>query len=157
MTASLSAASFTAGTGTLASNYALPTTASGGGAISPATVTAAIIGTPTRPYDGTASATLTPASFSLAGLLSGQSFTVTQASGTYNSPNVASATTVTASLSDASFTAGTGTLAEQLHVADHRQRPRRGSLRTIRDSPSIIGNPMQQASTVDERSRPPRR
>ncbi len=111
VTASLSATNFTAGSGTLASNYTLPTTASGAGSITPATVTASIIGDPTRAYNGTTTATLTSANFSLSGLVSGQSFTVNQTTGAYNSPNVVSATTVTASLSATNFTAGTGTLA----------------------------------------------
>jgi hypothetical protein len=78
--------------------------------ISPATLTATIIGNPTRTYDGTTEATLTSANFSLSGLASGQSFTVTQTAGTYNSAYVVSATTVTASLSASNFTAGTGAL-----------------------------------------------
>ena len=66
----------------------MPTTASGAGRSRPETLTAAIIGDPTKTYDGTTTATLTPANFSLSGLVSGESFTVTQTAGTYNSPNV---------------------------------------------------------------------
>ena len=100
----------------LASNYTLPTTPRlkrrrGDQHRRPDTLTATIIGNPTKSYDGTTAATLTPANFSLAGVVSGQSFTVTQTSGTYNSATATSATTVTASLSAASFTAGTDTLA----------------------------------------------
>jgi hypothetical protein len=79
--------------------------------ITPQTVTASIIGNPTKPYDGTTSATLTPANFSLSGLAGTESFTVTQTSGVYNSPNVATATTVTASLTAGNFTPANGTLA----------------------------------------------
>jgi hypothetical protein len=79
--------------------------------ITPQTVLASIIGNPTKPYDGTTSATLIPANFSLSGLAGTESFTVTQTSGVYNSPNVATATTVTASLTAGNFTPGNGTLA----------------------------------------------
>src|SRR5271166_1489326 len=48
-----------------------------------APLTAAIIGDPTKTYDGTTSATLTQANFSFSGLVGTQSFTVTQTVGTY--------------------------------------------------------------------------
>src|SRR5205823_4338246 len=99
VTASLAAGDFTAGAGTLASNYTLPTTASGAGHITAITVTASILGNPTKPYDGATSATLTPGNFSLTGLVGSENFTVTQTAGTYNSKDVAGATSVTASLS----------------------------------------------------------
>jgi parallel beta-helix repeat protein len=111
VTTSLVAGDFTAGAGTLAGNYTLPTTASGPGHISAVTVTASIVGDPTKPYDGNADATLAPANFSLAGLVGTESFAVTQTAGSYNSPNVATATTVTTSLVAGDFTAGAGTLA----------------------------------------------
>jgi YDG domain-containing protein len=111
VTASLTAGNFTAGTGTLLTNYVLPTTASGPGHITAVTLTASIIGNPTKPYDGNANAVLAPANFMLAGLVGTESFTVTQTAGTYNSPNVATANTVTASLSAGDFTPSAGTLA----------------------------------------------
>jgi hypothetical protein len=76
-----------------------------------APLTVAIINDPTKTYDGTTSATLTPADFNLSGLVSGQSFTVTQTEGSYNSPNVTSEATVTALLSASDFTPSAGTLA----------------------------------------------
>jgi hypothetical protein len=79
--------------------------------VTPATLTAAIAGNPTRTYDGTTDATLTPADFSLSGLVGGDGFTVTQTAGTYNSQDVTTATTVTATLAAAEFTPGSGTLA----------------------------------------------
>ena len=79
------------------------------------TLTASIVGNPnapTKPYDGTLTSVLTSTNFSIAHLVGSESFTVTQTAGTYNSSNVTSATTVTASLSAGNFTAGgTGTLA----------------------------------------------
>jgi len=98
VTATLAATNFTPAGGTLATNYTLPTSASGPGQITAVTLTASIIGTPTKTYDGTTTATLTPANYSLSPLVSPDSFTVTQTVGAYNSPNVVSAPPVTASL-----------------------------------------------------------
>jgi hypothetical protein len=111
VTASLASANFVAGSGTLLTNYVLPNSASGAGQITPEPVTASLIGTPTKVYDGNTAATLTSANFSLAGVVSGESFTVTQTSGIYNSKDVATATTVTASLTSTDFAAGSGTSA----------------------------------------------
>ncbi len=80
--------------------------------ITPRTVTASIVGDPTKTYNGSTSATLSPSNFSLTGVISGESFTVTRTAGTYNSKDVSTATTVTASLSAGNFTpGGSGTLA----------------------------------------------
>ena len=142
-TASLSAGNFPLErTGTLASNYTLPTTASGaGGDGRPDTLTASIIGNPTkRAYDGTATATLSAANISLSGLMSGQSFTVTQTAGTYNSPDVGSATTVTASLSAGNFPRrGTGTLASNYTLPTSESGPRHVHPDAL--TASIIGGP----------------
>ncbi len=78
VTASLSADDFTAANGTLASDYTLPTTASGAGTITPETLTASIIGDPTKPYGGNTTASLTSSNFSLSGLIGSENFTVTQ-------------------------------------------------------------------------------
>src|SRR5439155_13962684 len=79
--------------------------------VNPKALTASIIGDPTRPYNGNTSATLTSANFSLTGLVGTDNFTVTQTSGTYNSKDVATANTVTASLSAGDFTPLGGTVA----------------------------------------------
>ncbi len=78
--------------------------------VNKATLTASIVSNPTKPYDGNATATLTSANFSLSGLVGTDSFTINQTTGTYNSPNVATATTVTASLAAGNFTANGSTL-----------------------------------------------
>ncbi len=75
------------------------------------TLTASIIGNPTKPYDGNTDATLTPANFSLTGLVGSESFTVTKTTGTYNNANVALANTVSTSLAATDFSPGPGTLA----------------------------------------------
>jgi hypothetical protein len=111
VTASLGAGDFTPAGGAVASNYVLPTTASGAGHITAVTVTASILGNPTKPYEGNTTATLASANFSLSGLVGGDGFTVTQTVGTYNSKDVATANTVTASLSAGDFTPGGGSLA----------------------------------------------
>src|SRR3989441_3200117 len=58
VTTSLVAGDFTPANGALASNYVLPTTASGAGHITAVTLTASITGNPTKPYDGNTNATL---------------------------------------------------------------------------------------------------
>jgi hypothetical protein len=79
--------------------------------VNPKTLTASIIGNPTKTYDGNTSATLTSANFSLSGLVGSDSFTVTKTTGSYNDANVALATTVTTSLAPGDFTPGVGTTA----------------------------------------------
>src|SRR5207245_10724240 len=106
VTATLAATNFTAGPGTLPTNYVLPTTASGPGHITAVTLTASIIGDPTKPYDGTTSATLTSANFSLSGLVSGESFTETGRSASKESKDVATAAKVTPSQGYPTSTAG---------------------------------------------------
>ena len=81
-------------TGTATGNYTLmqPTTTAN---IRAATVTASIIGNPTKPYDDTVAATLASGNYSLTGVASGESIVVTHPAGTYNNKNAFLATTVT--------------------------------------------------------------
>jgi hypothetical protein len=142
VTATLAAADFTPTGGALATNYVLPTTASGAGHITTATLTASIIGDPTRPYNGNTNVTLTSANFSLSGLASGESFTVTQTMGTCNSKDVAAATTVTASLSTGQFTAGAGTSVTNYVLPTTASGP--GHITAVTVTASIIGNPTRK-------------
>lgn len=71
--------------------------------ITPAAVTVTIIGDPSKTYDGTTTATLTPANYHISGLLNGDSFTVSNTTGAYNSKDVATASSVTAALVPADF------------------------------------------------------
>jgi autotransporter-associated beta strand protein len=96
--------------GTDAGNYTFNTSASTSATISPRSLTASLIGTPTKSYDGNATARLTQANFSLGNLVSGEGFTVTQAAGSYNSVHVTDVSTVTANLSSGNFTPVSGTL-----------------------------------------------
>ena len=89
-------------------------TANTGGAvltINPEPLTVSIIGNPTKTFDGTATATLTSANFSINGLVSPDSFTVTQTVGTYATPNAGMGIGVTASLSASNFTPSGATIA----------------------------------------------
>ena len=120
----LSPNDFTVQSGTPASDYTLPTLASGPGTILAAkTLTASILGDPDQLPSTTARPPpqLTPANFQLAGLIPSQSFMVTQTAGMYDSPDT-NAATVTATLSAGDFTTGTGTLASDYAAADIGQR-----------------------------------
>ena len=104
-----------AGTATADATYAGDTNHEGSTAtqktftIDKRTLTASIIGDPTKTYDGNTDATLTPANFSIGNLVSGQSITVTKTTGTYNSKDVLTANTVSTTLAPSDFTAGVGT------------------------------------------------
>ena len=77
--------------------------------VNQANLTASIIGNPSKPYDGNTTAALTPANYQLTGLVGTESISVSQTAGTYNSKDVATATTVTATLAAGDFTPGSGT------------------------------------------------
>src|SRR5206468_8911419 len=74
-------------------------------------VIGSMIMTRAQAYDLTVAATLTASNFSLSSLVGSDAFTVTKASGTYNSANVAAATTVSTSLIAGDLTAGATTTA----------------------------------------------
>ncbi|WP_171012502.1 MULTISPECIES: YDG domain-containing protein [unclassified Sphingomonas] len=107
--ASLGSADFVANPGTLLTNYILPVSASGIGTIDRATLTAAIIGNPTKVYDGSTTATLTSANYQLTGFIGSEGATVTRTAGTYGGAD-AGTWTVMAGLSAGDFTANSGTL-----------------------------------------------
>ncbi|HVI56281.1 MAG TPA: YDG domain-containing protein [Luteibacter sp.] len=111
VTANLSVADFAATNGTVLSNYVLPTVMTGIGTITPAPlagyITAGING-PTRVYDGTTIATLTPANFILSGFAAGEGASVNQTVGIFASKNVGKQA-VSASLTSANFDANAGT------------------------------------------------
>jgi filamentous hemagglutinin family protein len=111
VTTSLAEGDFTEGSNTLASNYIMPVTATGEGNITARTLTASIIDTPTKVYDGNTDATLTNGNFSIANLVDGESFTVTKTTGAYNDKDVVDASTVTTSLAEGDFTQENETLA----------------------------------------------
>ena len=108
--------------GTASSDYTL-TASTQAATITAKTVTASITGNPTKPYDGNTSATLTSGNYSLFGLVDSESFTVTKSSGTYNTKDVGTATTVTASLATGDFTAGVATLASDYSLPSSASGP----------------------------------
>jgi trimeric autotransporter adhesin len=114
ITASLTSANFTAGGGTLLSNYVLPSTLSGSGMIQPLQlggnyINGAIVNNPTKTYDGTVTATLTPSNFQLTGFVGSDGATVTQTVGQYAGANVGTQD-VTAHLTNSDFTPQGSTL-----------------------------------------------
>jgi hypothetical protein len=115
VTASLSSGNFTATGSTQLTDYTLPTTASGAvGQIDPKALTASLIGTVQKTYDGSTTATLTSGNYSLTGFVSGEGATVGQTVGTYASSAVGTGINVTASLSSGNYTATGST-----HLADY--------------------------------------
>ncbi|RNF52082.1 hypothetical protein EBI00_03990 [Marinomonas hwangdonensis] len=111
VTTSLASNDFDEVDGTSASNYVLPTTATGSANITQRTLTASITGTPTKVYDGNTDATLTNANFSITNLVDGDSFTVSKSTGTYNDKDVLDASSVTTALTTGDFTQVGSTLA----------------------------------------------
>ena len=83
VTASLSAGDFTAGDGTLLSNYSLPTTATGAGTITPFALTISGIVANNKTYDGTTTATLNTGSGGLVGVFASDTGDVSLVSGGY--------------------------------------------------------------------------
>src|SRR5207245_1518891 len=107
----LGATDFTAGAGTLAGNYTLPSSASGPGHITTRPLTATLTANPNTPYGATTDATPTTSKSYQSRLGRGETVTLTQTPGTHNRKDRATGATVTASLSATDFTAGAGTLA----------------------------------------------
>jgi filamentous hemagglutinin family protein len=113
VSAALSASDYSAGSGTVLTNYILPASMSGFGTITPAPVSisfnAAITGNPTKVYDGNNVATILASGFTLSGFQGSDSATVNQTiTGQYATVNVGSQP-VTASMIEADFTPGPGT------------------------------------------------
>jgi filamentous hemagglutinin family protein len=99
---------FVANGGTNLSNYALPSVGTGSGTITQAPLTATLIGSITKPYDDTTTATLTAANFALTGFVGSQSATVTQTGGTYAAANAGSHA-VSATLAFSDYSPGSAT------------------------------------------------
>ncbi len=123
VTVALDAGDFSATEGTLLANYLLPTTASGAGAIDRAVLTASVIGLPTKPFDGTVQAILTPANFSLVGFVAGEGATVTQTEGSYATATAGVANVVTVNLAAGDFAASGETLLANYILPDTATGP----------------------------------
>ncbi len=103
VSATLAASDFAALGTTLLANYVLPTTAVGTGAIDRRSLAVNIVGNPTKTYDGSDLATLTPANFQLSGFAIGEGASITQTAGTYATANAALSDLITATLSASDF------------------------------------------------------
>lgn len=104
VTATLSECNFVPSGNASRENYNLPDNATGPGQVSPAALTISIVNIPTKTYDGTVSVALTPSNFNLAGLVGLENFVVSQMNGSYDYPDVKSATTVTVDLQSSELT-----------------------------------------------------
>jgi hypothetical protein len=127
---------------------------SGGQTVQPKTLTASIIGDPTKQYDCTADATLAPGNFKLTGLVGSENFTVTKTTGSYNSSDVATATTVSTTLAASDFTPDPGTFASDYNLPTsasgpgHITKADTTSTVTSNVNPSIIGQTVTFTATV---------
>src|SRR5438093_1577949 len=128
-------------------NYSQPTTANYPGNMKKKTVTASIVNDPTKGYDATDAATLTASNFSLTGLVGTDAFTVTKASGTYNSANVAAATTVSTSLIAGDFTAGATTTASNYSLPTSASGPGHITAKSV--TASIVNDPTKGYDATD--------
>ena len=131
VTADLTASDFTPNTGTILSNYTLPSEAYGTGTITPATLSVAIIGNPTRVYNGNTSMVLSASNYSVTGFVTGQGAAINpSALINYASANVGTEI-ITASLTPSAYTANGGTLLTNYALASsaggvghhHRRAP----------------------------------
>jgi hypothetical protein len=77
--------------------------------VAPAALSVALVGNLEKTYDGTFDAALDPDNFQIVGLIDGQSASITQTLGFYNSRNVDDASIVAAQLAPGMFVAGAGT------------------------------------------------
>ncbi len=110
VTAHLTNGDFSPQGSTNLSNYVLPTVVYGSGTINPAILTAAIIGDPTKVYDGTTTAVLSSANYKLTGFAGLEGATIDPSSLiNYASKNVGPLT-VTAALTSSAYTPDSGTL-----------------------------------------------
>jgi hypothetical protein len=99
-----------AGSGTALSNYVLPVSAKGDASIKARVLTALLIGEIRKIYDGNDTATLAAANYQLGNVVAGESVGVSKTTGTYNSANVLSASSASATLAAGDFVAGSATL-----------------------------------------------
>lgn len=96
------------GTTVSGGNYVLNQTDTGQLVIDPKVLTGFITGIPTKAFDGTTQIALTSANYFLQGLVAGESLTVGQVLGTFDTP-LPGTRSITANLAGSDFTAATGT------------------------------------------------
>jgi hypothetical protein len=98
--------------GGLASNYVFPSSTNNV-SITPASLAVTIQNNPTKTYDGGSVATLGTSNYNITGFIGTETATINQTTGLYNSANVngTNGSTVTAILTTANYTAGSGFVA----------------------------------------------
>ncbi|TCV92330.1 filamentous hemagglutinin family protein [Luteibacter rhizovicinus] len=118
VSASLAPSDFVATGSTILSNYTLPTAAYGTGEITPALLTASIIGNPTKVYDGSRYISLVPGNFSLQGFASGEGADIQPPSSSlFDDKNAGNGKGITATMAASSYIAHSGTLLSNYTLA----------------------------------------
>jgi hypothetical protein len=111
VTVSLSSSDIAANSGTLLSNYTLPTSASGDiGTISKAPLSASLTGNTTKVYDGNATASLSANNFVISGFANAEGASVSQTTGNFTDKNAGTNKGVTTVISINDIAANNGTL-----------------------------------------------
>jgi hypothetical protein len=96
--------------GAAASNYSVSGTGTANAKITPKSLSATLVGSIQKTYDGTTDATLASGNYGITGFVSGEGASVTKTTGNYNSRNVRDVNSVTTSLASTDFAANVGTL-----------------------------------------------
>ena len=108
---SLSSSDIAANSGTLLSNYTLPTSASGDiGTISKAPLSALLTGNTTKVYDGNSTASLSANNFVISGFANAEGASVSQTNGSFTDKNAGTNKGVTTVISINDIAANNGTL-----------------------------------------------
>jgi hypothetical protein len=111
VTVTLSSSDIAANSGTLLSNYTLPTSASGAiGTISKAPLSATLTGNTTKVYDGNATASLLANNFVISGFANAEGASVSQTNGSFTDKNAGTNKGVTTVISINDIAANNGTL-----------------------------------------------
>lgn len=111
ISAMLTNANFDANAGTNLADYILPTMAFGTGEITKALLSASIVNNPTKVYDGTPYLTLLPGNYAIAGFAPGEGADIVPSSSiNYDTKNVGTNKTITASMAVSSFQPNSQTL-----------------------------------------------
>jgi filamentous hemagglutinin family protein len=114
------------------------------GQITPAPLTAQIIGNPTKVYDGTATATLGSGNYQITGFVSGQSATVKQPSSIAYAGSDAGSVALNATFSVTNFTAGAGT-----NLANYLLPTAATGMGTINRAPLLISGLLASNKVYD--------
>ena len=107
----LATGDFAAANGTQWSNYALPGTAlTGAGSITPRALTVSLQGTVEKMVDGNTKATLAPANYAITNVVSGESISIEQPAGQFDTAIPGAGKLIAVVLSNSDYRAGSNTL-----------------------------------------------